>query len=124
MENPWTGELRHRAVMQQAGIPFVTLQADYCQYGFTYRKQTALFTNCERIELKQCREGNCESLMNWSTREHMRSYDQIPSAKKGRVPPALLRSILHQVLPDGHCPELDRMLPGQPTSGAVLRAGS
>ena len=43
MENPWTGKLKSRAVVQ--GIPMRTV--DYCMYGAPYRKRTALWTNTE-----------------------------------------------------------------------------
>jgi hypothetical protein len=43
MENPWTGKLKSRAVVQ--GIPMRVV--DYCMYGAPYRKRTALWTNTE-----------------------------------------------------------------------------
>jgi len=43
MENPWTGKLKNRPVVQ--GIPMRT--CDYCMYGAAYRKRTALWTNTE-----------------------------------------------------------------------------
>ena len=41
MENPYTGLLRLRTVVE--GIPMRVL--DYCKYGASYRKRTALWTN-------------------------------------------------------------------------------
>ena len=41
IENPWTGLLKTRPVIQ--GIPYV--RVDYCRYGSQYRKHSALWTN-------------------------------------------------------------------------------
>lgn len=49
MENPWSGALKSRAVVN--GLPYI--DADYCQYGYPYRKRTRFWTN-RLIQLKLC----------------------------------------------------------------------
>ena len=58
IENPWTGLLRTRPVIQ--GIPYV--RCDYCRYGSGYRKQTALWTNVP-CNLLTC-DGKCGMIVD------------------------------------------------------------
>ena len=58
IENPWTGLLRTRPVIQ--GIPYV--RCDYCRYGSEYRKQTALWTNVP-CNLLTC-DGKCGMIVD------------------------------------------------------------
>ena len=58
IENPWTGLLRTRSVIQ--GIPYVC--CDYCRYGSEYRKQTALWTNVP-CNLLTC-DGKCGMIVD------------------------------------------------------------
>ena len=41
IENPWTGKLRHRGLLDHLKLHKVS----YCKYGFPYRKNTAIWTN-------------------------------------------------------------------------------
>jgi hypothetical protein len=60
LENPQTGMLKDREFMW--GLPFV--DADYCKYGYTYRKRTRFWTN-QDVELKLCNK-DCPSFINGS----------------------------------------------------------
>ena len=42
LENPYTGLLKSRPLMQ--GLPLTVV--DYCRYGCRYKKRTAIWTNC------------------------------------------------------------------------------
>ena len=57
IENPWTGLLKTRPIIQ--GIPFK--RVDYCRYGSEYRKQTVLWTNVP-CKLLTC-EGKCGMIL-------------------------------------------------------------
>lgn len=64
IENPQTGHLKYQHFMQK--LPFV--DADYCAYGFPYRKRTRFWTN-KSIELKTCPGvGLCPYILNGTTR--------------------------------------------------------
>ena len=58
IENPWTGLLKTRPVIQ--GIPYV--RCDYCRYGSEYRKQTVLWTNVP-CNLQTC-GGKCGMIVD------------------------------------------------------------
>ena len=59
IENPQTGLLPKQEFMKS--LPFV--DADYCMYGYPYRKRTRFWTNKENIKLKLC-DKKCGSFMN------------------------------------------------------------
>lgn len=50
MENPQSGTLKSRQVV--AGLPYV--DADYCKYGYPYRKRTRFWTN-RQLSLQTCK---------------------------------------------------------------------
>ena len=58
IENPQTGLLKEQPFMKN--IPFI--DADYCMYGFTYRKRTRFWTNV-KVKLKLCNK-KCGSFEN------------------------------------------------------------
>ena len=57
IENPWTGLLRHRDVIQHLPPPY---RFDYCQFGTPYRKATAIWSNNSLLKDHIC-TGNCWS---------------------------------------------------------------
>ena len=58
IENPQTGLLKEQDFM--LGIPFIDV--DYCKYGFTYRKRTRLWTNCD-LQDNICNK-DCGNIVN------------------------------------------------------------
>ena len=59
IENPQTGLLPKQEFMKS--LPFV--DADYCMYGYPYRKRTRFWTNKENIKLRIC-DKNCGSFID------------------------------------------------------------
>jgi site-specific DNA-cytosine methylase len=51
LENPQSGRLKDRAIMQ--GLPYI--DADYCKYGYPYRKRTRFWTN-RTCKLQMCKK--------------------------------------------------------------------
>lgn len=58
IENPQTGLLKQQSFMKS--LPYI--DADYCRYGFPYRKRTRFWTN-KYCELKLC-DKKCGSFIN------------------------------------------------------------
>ena len=93
IENPQTGLLKTRAVVQ--GLEFKDV--DYCMYGAPYRKRTRLWTNCTWTPRPPCTHTN-----------HPMTAQKRPSRRAGQliqnndcslqalhsVPAALTREIL------------------------------
>ena len=73
LENPWTGLMRKRPLMQ--GIPYHVVS--YCMYGSPYRKHTALWTNvpAECLDLRVC-DKTCGS---YSMGRHAKSAQRGPA---------------------------------------------
>lgn len=81
IENPQSGALKNRAVVQ--GLPFH--DADYCQYGFPYRKRTRFWTN-RILQLKLC-SYNCPH-SDPTTKRHLMAIGQTnEKTRTGRAPP-------------------------------------
>ena len=59
MENPQTGLLKDREVVW--GLPYVDI--DYCQYGYSYRKRTRIWTNVEYVGVL-CNPLTCSQMIN------------------------------------------------------------
>ena len=51
MENPQSAALKTRSVV--SNLPYI--DADYCQYGYPYRKRTRFWTN-RKVQLKLCQQ--------------------------------------------------------------------
>lgn len=60
MENPQTGKLKLQEFMH--GIPFHDVS--YCKYGFSYRKQTRIWTNVKNFQPKTCRSDCPATIVN------------------------------------------------------------
>lgn len=71
MENPQTGALKSRDVVR--GLPYV--DADYCKYGFPYRKRTRFWTN-RNVQLSKCAR-DCLYMADDGTR-HRSSVGKVP----------------------------------------------
>ena len=59
MENPQSGQLKHRDVVR--GLPF--LDTDYCQWGTLYRKWTRLWGNCSTFVTRLCDKATCHAVL-------------------------------------------------------------
>lgn len=57
VENPWTGKLRHRGLLDDLHM----LTVDYCKYGMPYRKRTAIWTNTNWIPDQALCNHDCPS---------------------------------------------------------------
>lgn len=68
IENPQTGHLKKQVFMQN--LPFV--DADYCAYGFPYRKRTRFWTN-RKVELQLCPGRDVCPFIQPGTRIHKHS---------------------------------------------------
>ena len=97
MENPWTGKLKNRPVVQ--GIPMRT--CDYCMYGAPYRKRTALWTNTEFTPARPLCTYNCGSCVG---RKHLERAQRGSWAGAGERRSQGLRTLY--ALPPALCEEL------------------
>lgn len=89
IENPM-GALRKMDYMK--GIPRHMIT--YCQYGFTYRKATDIFTNHPRTEFKPpCKNGDpCHQAAPRGTRQGLQEIQN--KALRSAYPPALCEHIV------------------------------
>jgi len=55
IENPFTGRLKNRKIMEDRKY----YRIDYCQYGFTYKKPTAIWTNINWTDARKCNPRTC-----------------------------------------------------------------
>jgi hypothetical protein len=105
MENPQTGYLKTRPVVQ--GLPF--RDVSYCRYGFEYKKATRIWTNSQWAPLPMCSRANpCEQLREGV---HPISAQRAP-AKVGGVRRATAddKCTLEQLysMPEGLCDDICR----------------
>ena len=100
LENPFTGQMRHRRFMR--GL--YNVRVDYCSYGLNMQKKTVIFTNDTCFVPKQCAGiRNCHAMIG---RKHIGtltgrySWKGRWSSKKekardtARIPMQLVREIL------------------------------
>jgi len=97
MENPWTGKLKNRPVVQ--GIPMRTV--DYCMYGAAYRKRTALWTNTEFTPARPLCAYTCGSCVG---RRHVERAQRGSWAGAGERRSQGLRTLY--ALPPALCDEI------------------
>ena len=99
MENPWTGLLKTRPVVQ--GLPMRVV--DYCCYGASYRKRTALWTNTSFAPSRQLCRHDCAASEDGRHRERAQRGSWDGAGERGRrsqglrhlytLPPALCSEI-------------------------------
>ena len=100
LENPQTGDLKNRSIMND--IPFVDV--DYCQYGMPYRKRTRLWTNIDPAVLKprMCPgKGKCKQMVGRRHKKITASGTDrgitgcgTSTLERYRVPAALVQQLL------------------------------
>ena len=100
IENPQTGYLKDQKFMQK----FTFVDADYCAYGFPYRKRTRFWTN-QNIELKMCSGvGRCPFMLP-NTNKHFHNIadghaqynlngKQIPIHDKYKIPEKIIEKLI------------------------------
>lgn len=96
LENPQTGSLKDQPFMRS--LPYV--DADYCRYGFPYRKRTRFWTNQTHLKTKLCQgPGECKQMNGGS---HVRSvgsgrakYGPVMTPReKYPIPPQLVKELI------------------------------
>ena len=102
IENPWTGLLKSREVVQ--GLP--QLIVDYCAYGSLYRKRTMFLTNVSWSFRRCAGVGQCPSMAG--TR-HIKSAQRRPIRINGVLTVGDMCTLdeLH-ALPEDLCSEIVR----------------
>ena len=105
VENPATGLLNSRAVIQALGAPYLV---SYCHYGFSYRKHTNLWSNCPHFKGRACRRDcphwdtvkKCHPASAQRGPNHYEDRKQLAYGMRGfsvtdlyRMPPALCDAI-------------------------------
>ena len=110
MENPWTGQLKSRAVV--AGIPMRIV--DYCMYGAAYRKRTALWTNTAVVPARPLCNSNCGS-SDPVARRHTERAQRGSWAGAGERRSQGLRTLY--ALPAALCAEIAEFAAGVDESG-------
>jgi|LakMenEpi03Aug12_release.lakeMendotaPanAssembly.Ray.scaffolds.fasta_scaffold193661_3 hypothetical protein len=98
MENPQTGHLKYQEFMN--GIPFHDVS--YCKYGFSYKKQTRIWTNVKNFVGKICK-SDCPAIsINPETGYPIHDLAFAGPNKRGRfvylheryaVPPQLIKEL-------------------------------
>jgi hypothetical protein len=91
VENPWTGLLKGRPVVE--GMPFYTL--DYCAYGTEYRKRTCLWSNVKGADFIMC-DKRCTG---WTGTGHRATAQRGPGKKqlKDGIPDRCTLDQLHAI---------------------------
>ena len=94
IENPQTGLLKTRSFM--AGLTYY--DADYCKYGFTYRKRTRFWTNKPNLKLSLCNkdcgmmDGN-KHINSCGNGNKCYCRDTITLDQKYSIPPNLIKAL-------------------------------
>ncbi len=93
IENPWTGKLKRRGIMDHLKLQKV----DYCTYGMPYRKRTAIWTNTTWIPSRPLCKHDCASSRNGRT--------HIATAQRGPPGPRFTQRELYRI-PAELCEEI------------------
>lgn len=89
VENPFTGKLKRRALLDHLKMQVV----DYCKYGYSYRKRTSIWTNTDWIPSRPLCKYDCGSVED-SDLGRKRHVDRVVSSgkayreKKEKMPPS------------------------------------
>ena len=101
IENPYTGELRHRGIIPAT---YSMQKVSYCKYGYAYQKQTSIWTNLKGWTGQQC-QRDCWAWSPHVGRHHgwvgqSHSYGRAPRDDKSvmSVPTRLLQELLEAVM--------------------------
>ena len=94
IENPYTGYLKTRPVIQHLNPPYIF---DYCRFGTSYRKRTAIWSNNPHLQNKLC-DKTCAG---WTGRKHAANAQR----GQGKGKPCLSLNTLHAI-PPGLCEEI------------------
>ena len=95
MENPQTGLLKSQLFMKD--IPFFDF--DYCQYGYSYRKRTRIWSNKKNITDCLCDRSTCKFIKD---NKHINScgngykkytQDNITKEQKYTIPSELIKEL-------------------------------
>ena len=93
LENPQTGLLKDREIMQ--GVPFVDV--DFCMYSdWGYRKRTRIWTNVKDFDGKTCDRkcGNMDSSGKKHRLLQRKGKGQSTKLQRYRIPPKQIRELL------------------------------
>ena len=93
IENPWSGKLKTRGLMDHLKLHRV----DYCTYGMPYRKRTAIWTNTAWIPSRPLCKHDCASSRNGRT--------HIATAQRGPPGPRFTQRELYRI-PAELCEEI------------------
>ena len=93
IENPWSGKLKTRGLMDHLKFHRV----DYCTYGMPYRKRTAIWTNTAWIPSRPLCKHDCASSRNGRT--------HIATAQRGPPGPRFTQRELYRI-PAELCEEI------------------
>lgn len=91
LENPWTGNLKNRGILNQ----FHVHQVDYCQYKCEYRKRTGIWTNTDWKPARALCQYDCPAtVFNSSTnrKNHAKSV-RAHSHKSAEIPKELCQEV-------------------------------
>ena len=94
IENPWTGRLKTRGLLDHLHVHKV----DYCKYGFPYRKRTAIWTNTNWKPARDLCKHDCGHTTG-------RTHDA--HAQQGGPGPSFSQRELYRI-PDDLCAEVAR----------------
>jgi site-specific DNA-cytosine methylase len=98
MENPQTGLLKAQPFM--SSLPYYDV--DYCQYGYSYRKRTRIWTNKQGFEGKLCNKETCTQVkdgrhLNSCGNGYKKYSDRIVSKEeKYSLPPELIHALFYE----------------------------
>jgi hypothetical protein len=112
MENPYSGLLKTRPLVQELSPPKVV---DYCKYGYPYRKRTAIWTNTTWEPSQPLCRHDCPASVE---KRH------IERAQRGTIPRCSRSHSVNQLysIPPALCKELATFMTSQlpaPTSQAA-----
>lgn len=99
IENPQTGLLKDQSFMKELSY----FDFDYCQYGYSYRKRTRIWTNKKNINNLLCDRTTCKAMVD---NKHINSCgnarktyskDDIRKDQKYSIPSELIKELFKNV---------------------------
>jgi len=106
IENPQTGKLKEQSILNNLFYQRPYKDVSYCKYGFPYRKQTRIWTNCSKWMPREICRKDCGYIKDGrhidSVGNFRVKYGQSKSsAKKGIIPRELCLEICLEIAK--HC---------------------